>query len=162
MDRLISSGYREAITLAQRRMPTNIWRRVRHAGIVCGLDPRFIGLYGESMDVDATTTYFRHLTGDQSTTIVVAPLDDRWVLDNLPYVMAHEYGHVLHETLRWCWSAGAISEYAETNEYEAFAEAFAYHLGFTRKERNGKRVPWKFSPDLATVALFRTLARVTA
>lgn len=132
----------------------NIWCRVRYAEFVCNLDPSFVGLYGKSMEVGAGgATYFRHHSFDRSTTIVLAPLSYKWAADNLPYIVAHEYGHVLHETLKWNHIAGAISDYAETDAYEAFAEAFAYYLGFDRKG-----VRWKFSPDLRTTALFRELA----
>lgn len=41
-----------------------------------------------------------------------------------PWVILHELGHALHETVRWTFRAKPVSTYAENDHHEAFAEAF--------------------------------------
>lgn len=161
MNRLITTGYREGISTAVSRMPENIWRRVRHAGLVCALDPVFLGLHVFAhTDDTAGMTAYRHHTTDGSTTITLARLDvdAKWMAANLPRVVAHEYGHVLHETLGWRFTATAVSDYAQTSPREAFADGFATWLGFYRTNgtQRFRRV------DARTEALFTRLSEASA
>jgi len=60
----------------------------------------------------------------------------------------HELGHVFDEVLDWSHNADPVTNYAETNDAEAFAEAFTSWLipGYAKR------------PDDRTFALFTELA----
>ena len=45
-----------------------------------------------------------------------------------PVTVVHELGHVLHERLRWDWSAVAVDDYGRTDVFEAFAQAFTFWI----------------------------------
>lgn len=57
---------------------------------------------------------------DRRVTTVVLPTNEAFD----PEVIVHELGHVLHEQLRFEPHAAAVTPYAKTDRWEAFAEAF--------------------------------------
>lgn len=101
---------------------------LQRAEFLCGVDPVFAGLHhfadigdGRSYRNTAHCAYPHnqmHLSAQlRATTIVLTrPLE--------PHVIVHELGHVLHEALRFEPVVAPVTDYAATNKYEAFAEAW--------------------------------------
>jgi hypothetical protein len=119
---------------------------------LCGVDPRFAGLHrfdetddGRSYGATAHCVYPHHqlhMSAARRRTTIVLPEPAP------PWVIVHEYGHALHEALNFDHDATPVTAYAQTNRFEAFAEAFTayfYRIGY------GER------PDLQTLALLDEL-----
>jgi hypothetical protein len=78
----------------------------------------------------------------------------------------HELGHIVEEQIDWDhYSVDPVSEYAKTNEYESFAEAFALWYGTNHLHWKpfgdfgyGKYHPEVLARDERTLSLFRELA----
>lgn len=125
--RIPAHSYSEAIGEGLRRLPAGMRRRLAHVRFVCGVDPVFAGLhaYNEShqgayRDV-AHCCYPFNLLGprDRRVTTVVLPTLDAAE----PATVVHELGHALHHLVGFNHTAVPVTEYAETDRYEAFAEA---------------------------------------
>ena len=151
LSRVHGAGYREAIGFALGLLPVPIADRLSHVQFVCGVDPVFAGLHdtattddGRSYGLTAHCAYGWGLprpASDRVTTIVLPIVP-------LPSTVVHELGHALHETLGFDPEAEPVTEYAKTNRWEAFAEAF---------------VAWRFwgygdEPDDRTVWLLDAMA----
>lgn len=107
----------------------------RYTGIphfLCGVDPVFVGLHryettdagGNYRDVAHCVypMHQAHMPADRRrTTIVLPTVKPHWVI-------VHEYGHALHEALRFEPTAEPITRYAQTDRLEAFAEALTGYL----------------------------------
>ena len=65
----------------------------------------------------------------------------------LRWIILHELGHALHETLGWEWTAKPVNEYAKTDRHEAFACALT--AWFDPEEE-----PLLYENDPATAAYF--------
>lgn len=146
LTRLPDQRYAETIGEGFRRLPAGMRHRLGHVQFVCGVDPVFAGLHGFEVG-RAHCAYPFHLAGpaDRRVTTIVLP----WVYD--PSVVVHELGHALHETIRFDHVARPVTEYAETNHWEAFAEAL---VAWTHVY--GDRAVAQ--QDKATLALFERLA----
>lgn len=159
LTRIHGTGWREPLAVAHRIIGPALMARLGHVQYVFGVDPVFAGVHGfpdiadgRSYRDTAHCAYPWHITGpaDRRVTTVVMPVGerpgDRWAM---PHVLVHELGHALHETIGFDHTAAPVTEYAKSNNYEAFAEAFTAWCwpgnGYDR-------------PDPATVALFRLLA----
>ena len=112
-------------------IPTPLRARISPHFLV-GVDPIFAGLhdftdasYGRSYRDTAHCAYPFH-----QTTLAVSQRHTTVVLNGDPDVgtVVHELGHVVHEALRFDHHARPLNTYAQTNHYEAFAEAFAAWL----------------------------------
>lgn len=94
-------------------------------------DPIFAGLHNNETTNDGRSyrgtmhvCYPHHILGpaDRRRTTIVIP-------ECRPlYNVVHEFGHVLHYQHRLDFAPNPVSDYARTDKYEAFAEAFAYHI----------------------------------
>lgn len=157
MDRIMLGGYAELIDAAYARIPVGLHVLLR-PHFLTGTDPAFAGLHGyrdtndgRSYGDTAHVAYKFHQPfprARRQTTVVLPRLVS-------VRTVVHELGHVLDERLDFDHEAMPVTEYAETNRHEAFAESFAaWALGYCyglAKERLYER-------DRATVALFETLA----
>jgi hypothetical protein len=155
MNRLHADGYREAVDFVQRHMSDDLLARVQCADLLFGADPVFTGLYDYAWptlpDAEVVAVTCWPWNGrDAVPTIVIPSLGRGWSAD-LPVVIAHEYGHVLHSTLGFEPEAWAVSEMAKENHHEAFAEAFACWLigGYPFWTWH----QYRYGPDEATDAL---------
>jgi hypothetical protein len=151
MDRVASHDFVPAISEAHRLIPKRLHRLVA-SDFLCGCDPIFAGLhphtdanYDRSYRDTAHCAYPFHQAGlpktrRRTTVVLPSPVD--------PEVVVHELGHVLHESLRFEPDCSPVSWYAETDEFESFAESFTAWLVPGYAER----------PDLETITLFESLA----
>jgi len=127
MERLPSFDFTPSIQRAFHMIPTALHHRLR-PDFLCGTDPIFAGLhsfeaasYGRSYRNTPHCAYPHHqpeLVKSQRRTTIVLPLPEP------PEVIIHELGHVMHESLLFEPVARPLNWYAETNNHEAFAEAF--------------------------------------
>lgn len=152
MIRVKSGGYSEVIGAAYDLIPVGLHRMIR-PDFFCGADPVFAGLhdYHDTSDGrsyrNVAQCVYEH---NQKRTL---PKSLRRVTIVLPSerdvsVVVHEMGHVLHEEVGFEWRAAPVTWYAETDRFEAFAEAFTSWLvpGYAPR------------PDDATLALLESLA----
>jgi hypothetical protein len=125
-----SPVFHNAIVGAFDALPKPMRELVEHVDFFCGVDPVWAGLTsietsddGRSLRDIAYCDYLytqKHLPADRRRTTIVLPSEraaDIWTI-------RHELGHALHEILGWFGPIKPITEYAKTNAYEAFAEAF--------------------------------------
>ena len=136
-------------------MPAGIRDRVGYADFFCGASPVFAGLHNY-VDADDGRPY--------SQTAHALFIMHQWllprtlrvptvVLPNLvePETVVHELGHILHEALAFEPAATPVTEYAKTNRWEAFAEAFTAWLGWYGPDVRG-------AVDERTATLFAALS----
>jgi hypothetical protein len=161
MQRIRSGGYSELIRAAHALIPEPICGLVQ-ADFLCGTDPVFAGLHrydaiadGRSYRNTAHVAYDFHQGGlpraRRRVTVVLPGRPEKTRL----WAVVHELGHVLHAHLGFEHDAWPVTEYAETNRFEAFAEAFtAWVLPHPAYRGAQERL---LSYDPATVALFEGL-----
>lgn len=125
--RIHGSGHREAIGVAIDVIGSRLMARLPHLQFVAGVDPLFAAVHGFQLTPDgrsysstACCCYPWHILGpaDRKVTTVVLPTVVH------PFVVVHEIGHALHETFDFDPNPLPVTQYARTNKYEAFAEAF--------------------------------------
>jgi hypothetical protein len=166
----IARGFDTApIQRALARIPEPIQRRLEGTRIVAGADPVYAGVhwyewlgggdYGVSIAARgvAHCVYPNQHAHASPTSTVVLPPDFEAIYGEecAPAVVAHEFGHALHETLGLEPAPEPVTAYAETNHEEAFAEAFAaWCFPDTRRE-----AAVRLARDGKTLALFEELAR---
>jgi hypothetical protein len=155
MKRLLSYQFNDAIQVAEASIPPKIMARLAGVDYCCGVDPVFVGLhrYTEAKDgrpYSATahvawTMHQKHLPLANRVPTVVLPVEVE------PETVAHELGHALHEQLDFGLRAAPVTAYAQTNRWEAFAEAFTAWLGWYGED-------FRAAVDEKTRALFHRLA----
>lgn len=98
---------------------------------LCGVSPVFAGLhsfktasYGRSYHDVAHVCYPWHIERPLSERVTTVCLP----IGKEPWVIVHELGHVWHEKLNFDITPKPITEYATTDDLEAFAEAFTAWL----------------------------------
>jgi len=155
MKRLTDYAYNDAIAVAVASMPSRIAARVSHVDFFCGASPVFAGLHNY-VDTDDGRPY--------SLTAHAVWIMHQWLLPRTlrvptvvlpalvaPKTVVHELGHILHEALAFEPVAAPVTEYAKTNLWEAFAEAFTAWLGWYGADVRG-------AVDEKTAALFEELS----
>lgn len=152
MDRIPDARWREPIGKALQ-VTNQFNHHFGHVQFVCGVDPNFAGIHnfkdkgGVPYNRRAHCCYPSHLSGpaDRRVTTIVLPRPVP------PNVVVHELGHALHEVVNFRSWPNPVTEYAKTNAYEAFAEAFrAFHY-YYGDESVAKT-------DHKTLALFNSLS----
>jgi hypothetical protein len=125
-----SPVFHNAIEGAFRPLPDALRARLEHVDFFCGADPVAAGLTpvetsddGRSFREIAYCDYLQnqlHLPADRRRTTIVLPTERAANI----WTVRHELGHVLHELVGWFGPVRPLTEYAASNRYEAFAEAF--------------------------------------
>lgn len=146
LTRLPDQRYAETIGEGLSRLPTGMRHRLEHVQFVCGVDAAFAGLHDHGNTV-AHCCYPFHLRGpaDRRVTTIVLPSLV------LPHTVVHELGHALHETIGFNHAAKPVTEYAASDEWEAFAEALVAWTHWYGDNAVAQQ-------DKATLALFERLA----
>lgn len=153
--RVHGRGWREAIGIALDAIGPTMRDRLGHVRFVAGVDPVFAGVHafattkdGRSYRDTAACCYPFHLLGpaDRRVTTIVLPGKARQRPSDA-FVIVHELGHALDELTGFEHVAKPVTEYAKTDRYEAFAEAFTSWIWPTKSYAR---------PDAASVALFRS------
>lgn len=139
-------------------IPEPILRRVENVDILAGVDPIFAGLHshidisdGRSYRSTPHVVYSSYITrhkSEKQTTVVLPVVTEPWVV-------IHELGHVLDELLGFEHIAKPVTRYAETNQTEAFAEAFTAWI--KPPEYNKGWLQDLLYEDKATIHLFESL-----
>lgn len=126
MERVHDRELAWSIAEAMRYLPPRFQAFAQAADCLLGVDPLFVGLHGDedasdgrSYRTTAHVAYPWHTT-DKSCTVVMPPSEGASV-----HVAIHELAHVIHWQLKertgqWI-KLPTICEYAERNDYEAFA-----------------------------------------
>lgn len=160
MNRLMSYRYCRPIERALEIVPPAIRARLAGVHFLTGTDPIAAGLHGyretrdgrSYLDVAHVVYPFHqgHLPADRRRTTVVLPYPDPH-----PASVVHELGHALHEALGFEHDADPVTEYARTNRFEAFAEAFTTWFFWHGEdvEDSARRL----FEDRPTMALFEAL-----
>lgn len=124
--RVTTYEHNDAIRAALLDIPPRILHRV-HLSVFTS-DPLFAGLHryeqvpdGRSYRNTAHVAYPCHQTAPHSQAIMILPPGS----PVSPDTIRHEFGHLLHETVDFWPHAAPVTEYAERDIWEAFAEAFA-------------------------------------
>lgn len=161
MNRIRLHRHIEPYNAALALLPPAIRTLVR-SDVLAGADPVAAGLhrytdasYGRSYRDTAHVTYEYHqlhMPRDRQAVTIVLP--------EVPTIatVVHELGHVLHAALNFEPSPYAITRYAQTDELEAFAEAFAA-WALPYGHRYGAAKDLLYERDPATIALLEALAR---
>ena len=138
----LAPGYREVIALVMWQIPERFTERVQ-PHFLTGLDPAYVGLH-RYHDTDSAVNVGRVLYSEtphfasphhqslpksQQHPTIVLPIPytafrREWGEDHIRRAIAHEFGHALHAVLDEQPVFPPISEYAQSNFHEAFAEAF--------------------------------------
>jgi hypothetical protein len=129
---------------------------LQHVEFLTGVDPIYAGLHAYSDSsgpcnyrTTAHACYPCHCLNPRETTTVVIPT--LWSAN--PYVVCHELGHCLDEVLGFRHCAQPVSDYARTDRYEAFTEAFTARYFWFPGDGEARRLF-----DRATCAMFDALA----
>jgi hypothetical protein len=123
----------EPVGHALSLIPAGIRARLAHIQFVAGSDPIFAGIHryattndGRSYGDTAHAVYpchMTHLPRDRRVSTVVVPVPQE------PWIVVHEIGHILDEAISFDHhDVQPVTEYAGTNGWEAFAEAFTAWL----------------------------------
>lgn len=136
MERVISYQYTELIESGFALIPQAIADKLRHIHFLTGTDPIYAGLTdwvegkgGRSLRDMWGVYYPRHqIVEDRRTTIVMPDLMPEYPRELRPVMVAHELGHCLHEVVGLRYLARPVTEYAQVDMWEAFAEAFTLWL----------------------------------
>lgn len=126
--------YHNEIERTLSTLPEGIRARVDHADFFCGANPIAAGLHGyratgDGRGYEATghCVWLQHqlaLPADRRRTTIVLPTPAVATYR----IILHELGHVLHEHTAYHDEVVPITTYAQTNHFEAFAEAFSAWL----------------------------------
>jgi hypothetical protein len=134
MNRLASYAFNPAIKTALQQIPQR-FHRFLNCDLLCGYDPIYVGLFsfentsdGRSYHNTACCAYPYHQSGIslalRATTVVMPKILH-------PLDVIHELGHVLQYNLDpdFELQMKPVTTYSETDNLEAFAEAFTRYIG---------------------------------
>jgi hypothetical protein len=150
----------EPIAHALTFLPSGIMRRLQGVEFVAGVDPLFVGVHTYESTTDGRSYHDtacclsphhqQHRPRSDRATRVILPAERE------PRIVIHELGHALDEAIDWDrHDPMAVTAYAQTDRFEAFAEAFTAWI-------MPNAYPWAepiLHQDQATLALFEELAR---
>lgn len=127
MNKILDARNEKHIQRAFDIIPARLHRHLAHVDWLIGHDAFALGLhqYEKTGDgrlfKDTAHCAYECSSADKRTTIVLPNLE-------LVSTIVHELGHVLHESTGWAnpayYKINKVSEYASTDVYEHFAEAF--------------------------------------
>lgn len=124
MHRLSGAGYRTAIDTAIDLIPKRIAKRFEAVDFLTDVDPAKAGLHFykshayDQVPHTVHTFHQLHFPKDKRQITIVLPL----LVE--PRTVIHEFGHVLDEQFGFSHDVQPCTEYAKTDRWEAFAEAF--------------------------------------
>jgi hypothetical protein len=131
LSRVHGPGYREAIAFAFDLIGPTLTQRLGHVQFVCGVDPVFTGdvrqtttFDGRSYRDTACCAYGFHMPVPADRRVTTIMLPTMYPNYGTPHTIIHELGHALHETVRFEPTMTPVTDYAKSNRWEAFAEAF--------------------------------------
>jgi hypothetical protein len=133
MERIQGPDAREQLSIALDWLPSSLARRLGFVQFFIG-DPVFAGLHDFEVaeDGDSMRTSPHYVTEHQQ---IHRPRSARRGTIVLPFGpgrmddVIHELGHVLDDVLDYEWWAKPVSDYAQVDDHEAFAEAFTAWVG---------------------------------
>jgi hypothetical protein len=159
MNRLVSSGYREAIGYAESLIPARVRGLLGEIHYLCGVSPVYVGLHNQPYFSDGRSAsdtahiawlWFQDLPKTDRVSTICLPIPKQ------PWVVIHEIGHLLDERTGFRLWPKPVNRYAETDGYEAFAEAFrAWIMPWSNED-----YPFDFDVfhnDRQTLAFFENL-----
>lgn len=164
MDRVKAGGYSALLEAAYARIPVELHRWIR-PDFFCGSDPVFAGLHSYEDTVDersyhniAHVVHPYHQWGiskaNRCTTVVLPRVASLSTL-------VHELGHVLDDQIARqvgkYWNCKPVTQYAQTDGFEAFAEAFSAWILGKGPEGYGFAHDRLYERDRKTVAFFEEL-----
>lgn len=132
MGKVLTYEWNEAINAAMQFIPAP-YREMCVAYWVIGVSPIRAGVHayrdtddGRSFENTAHVAYPHHLSRKRpdSLPVVIVPERPISTLRDVATVV-HELGHVAHWALGFGPELGPVSDYAKTNRWEAFAEAWS-------------------------------------
>lgn len=168
LERIPEQRYADAIAHAFELLPALVGERLAHVKFLCA-DPIAAGLHTqEDTNDDRSLHDTAHIcwaqtveraAADRVTTVVLPRYYSN--RETTAGVLVHELAHALHETLRWEPWPRPVSEYAQKNKYEAFAEAATAwwvpaHYGWPVGEWEREMIQ---RDDPGSAALFERLTR---
>ena len=125
MQRITNSDCFEALRAAILDIPKPTRRLLAGTHVLGGVDPVFVGLHRHTgtgdgrLYCETAHVCYGGVHCDGETTVVLPTRAEA-----VPWIVVHEFGHVLHERLGWPVAPEPVTAYAEADEWEAFAEAF--------------------------------------
>ena len=142
----------ELLSIALDWLPARLATRLRFVHFFVG-DPVFAGLHQVEVADDGgsfrTTAQYvseslqRHRPRSARRATIVLPFGP-----GRTETIVHELGHALDEVLGEEWSAKPVSNYARTDPYEAFAEAFTAWVGLPSYQPERDRL-YRTDPESA-------------
>lgn len=146
--RIPKGPYSESIGHAYSILPKGVSDLLSSVDFVCGVNPNYAGLHGyiDRYDVLPHCCYPWHRNDNGNVTVVLPrPYP--------PHVVIHELGHALHYMLGFPEPPMPVTAYGETNNQEAWAEAFtmAHTPGYAPWDISRNRLSRykRDNPDLA-------------
>src|SRR3990167_16059 len=137
MNRIACREWNEAIAKGMSLIPPRIIERAGHFNLFVGADPVFAGLspaevdFGDGRNNRNTShvlypMHLAHMPASERVSTIVLSHEYPAKFGLWPvYVVVHEFGHILHHSLRFEWGASPTSDYSLSDYWECFAEAFA-------------------------------------
>jgi len=132
LERITSYQFTELIESGFALIPEEISKRLKHVHFFTGTDPVYAGLFDDKSTKDGRSyrdtwccSYpWNQTVEDKRTTIVMTDLLLDYPKALRPAIVVHELAHCLHEVLDFEPLAKPVTKYAQTDEFEAFADAF--------------------------------------
>ena len=159
MERIRGHDAGELLSIALDWLPARLATRLRFVHFFVG-DPVFAGLHQVEVADDGGS--FRTTAQYVSESLQThRPRSARRATIVLPFgpgrteTIVHELGHALDEVLGEEWSAKPVSNYARTDPYEAFAEAFTAWVGLPSYQPERDRL---YRTDPESAAFFDAIA----
>ena len=125
MKRLLNNEFKPIIQKGENYIPKSILKTIGDIHYFCGVCPVYAGLHNYQITSDGRSysdtahVSYSWMNTDKNTTVVLPD-----VYDTEPWVIVHELAHVLHERLNFRGNPISLTNYAETDRFEAFAEFF--------------------------------------
>ena len=124
MDRVTGFGYSELIGAGYNLLPNNVKSKLEGVHFFTGVSPIYAGLFEDSKTFDGRSYNDCWCYVDRLNTIVMPNLHKHYPFYLRPLLIVHELGHALDMMLDYRCTFTPVTEYAESNREESFAESF--------------------------------------